>query len=169
MGTTYVYDFPDLFRRTLEKRWDAYRIVSPDSLIPTEVLEYDEYVLSKEGNTLCPVFRDKGLNDCGMVAWVMDMRTPECPEGRKILVIANDITFKIGSFGVLEDDVFFRATEYAREKGMKYLNFNAQEFQESIYQPIQEQELVFVKKQRKSLKLLSLTRINLKRACRICT
>ena len=36
----------------------------------------------------------------------MEMRTPEFPEGRQVVVIGNDITFKIGSFGPGEDALF---------------------------------------------------------------
>jgi len=42
----------------------------------------------------------------GMVAWKMTLRTPEFPGGRDIIVIANDITFKIGSFGPREDILY---------------------------------------------------------------
>ena len=34
------------------------------------------------------------------------MLTPEYPEGRDVIVIANDITHQIGSFGPQEDLVF---------------------------------------------------------------
>jgi len=42
----------------------------------------------------------------GMVAWKMTLRTPEFPTGRDIIVIANDITFKIGSFAPREDILY---------------------------------------------------------------
>jgi acetyl-CoA carboxylase/biotin carboxylase 1 len=42
------------------------------------------------------------------------MKTPECPSGRTIIVIANDITYKIGSFGIEEDLLFQRASELSR-------------------------------------------------------
>lgn len=42
----------------------------------------------------------------GMVAWNMKLKTPECPAGRQVIVIANDITFRIGSFGYQEDLLF---------------------------------------------------------------
>jgi hypothetical protein len=83
-----------------------------------------------------------------MVAWKMEMFTPEYPEGRMIIVIANDITFSIGSFGPAEDDVFFKASEYAREKGT-FLElmiawfltiFIIKEFLEFMYLQIQEHE-----------------------------
>jgi acetyl-CoA carboxylase/biotin carboxylase 1 len=53
-------------------------------------------------------------NDCGIVAWRFHMKTPECPMGRRIIVIANDITYKIGSFGIDEDLLFQRASELSR-------------------------------------------------------
>jgi biotin carboxylase/acetyl-CoA carboxylase carboxyltransferase component/biotin carboxyl carrier protein len=60
--------------------------------------------------------RPAGQNDIGMVAWVMKLRTPEYTEGRDIVVIANDITFKAGSFGQREDLLFKKASEYARAR-----------------------------------------------------
>jgi acetyl-CoA carboxylase/biotin carboxylase 1 len=42
------------------------------------------------------------------------MKTPECPSGRTIIIIANDITYKIGSFGIEEDLLFQRASELSR-------------------------------------------------------
>ena len=32
------------------------------------------------GLRLRPISRPKGMNDCGMVAWLMTLRTPECPQ-----------------------------------------------------------------------------------------
>lgn len=40
--------------------------------------------------------------------------TPEYPAGRDIIVIANDLTVNIGSFGPLEDLVFCLASKEAR-------------------------------------------------------
>ena len=34
-----------------------------------------------------------------MVAWRVSMLTPQYPEGRDMIIIANDITNQIGSFG----------------------------------------------------------------------
>lgn len=53
-----------------------------------------------------------------MVAWRMTLRTPEYPAGREVVVISNDITHKIGSFGPQEDVLFLRASEMARESGI---------------------------------------------------
>ena len=53
-----------------------------------------------------------------MVAWRMTIRSPEYPLGREIIVISNDITHKIGSFGPQEDVLFLQASEMARECGI---------------------------------------------------
>jgi hypothetical protein len=37
-------------------------------------------------------------NDVGIVAWVMTLRTPECPQGRQVVAIANDITYNSGGW-----------------------------------------------------------------------
>ena len=39
------------------------------------------------------------------------MRTPEYPNGRDVIIIANDITYKIGSFGT-EEDLLFEVHHY---------------------------------------------------------
>ena len=41
------------------------------------------------------------------------MLTPEYPGGREVIIIANDLTYQIGSFGPLEDQLFkVTALEY---------------------------------------------------------
>lgn len=50
-----------------------------------------------------------------MVAWRMTLHTPEYPDGRDAIVICNDITYQIGSFGPLEDILFLKASQLARE------------------------------------------------------
>ncbi|KAJ3395827.1 acetyl-coenzyme-A carboxylase [Lobulomyces angularis] len=123
MGTTYVYDFPELFRRNLEKKWVLYEeetMMRP----PNIILEKTELSLNKDGE-LTPIFREPGLNNCGMVCWILKMFTPSFPEGREIMVIANDVTFNIGSFGTDEDLVFNKASEYARKKGIPRIYISA--------------------------------------------
>ena len=53
-----------------------------------------------------------------MVAWLVTMKTPQYPEGRQIVLIANDVTVQVGSFSEAEDQVYFKASEYAREHGL---------------------------------------------------
>jgi acetyl-CoA carboxylase / biotin carboxylase 1 len=52
-----------------------------------------------------------------MVAWKIILSTPEFPNGREMIVIANDLTFFIGSFGPKEDILFHKASQLARAKG----------------------------------------------------
>ncbi|KAJ3872450.1 acetyl-CoA carboxylase [Lentinula edodes] len=102
IGTTYVYDFPDLFSKALQNLWDNTRATNPTLTAP-------------------------GNNTFGMIGWVFTMRTPEFPQGRRVVVVANDITYKIGSFGPMEDQLFYLVTQYARELGLPriYLSANS--------------------------------------------
>ena len=71
-----------------------------------------------EKGIMLPVTREAGLNDVGMVAWLVKLSTPECPLGREVVLICNDITHQAGSFGTKEDIVFYKASEYARVRGI---------------------------------------------------
>ncbi|KAL0953702.1 hypothetical protein HGRIS_004895 [Hohenbuehelia grisea] len=126
IGTTYVYDFPDLFSKALHNVWTKARDTNPSLVLPKKLLESKELVLD-EHDQLTEVDRAPGNNSFGMVAWVFTMRTPEFPLGRKAVVVANDITYKIGSFGPLEDQFFYLVTKYARNLGLPriYLSANS--------------------------------------------
>lgn len=116
-GTTYCFDLPDMFRQNCEKLWKQYSKERPneDIRIPEKVLiECNELVLN--GDSMDEVQRLPGENDIGMVAWRIRLATPEFPDGRDIIVIANDLTCFIGSFGPKEDMVFQKASEIARER-----------------------------------------------------
>ena len=52
----------------------------------------------------------------GMVAWLVKYACPEYPQGREFVLIGNELEHEIGSFGVREDELFFQASEYARER-----------------------------------------------------
>jgi acetyl-CoA carboxylase/biotin carboxylase 1 len=56
-----------------------------------------------------------GGKQCGVVAWLLTLRTPEVPAGRQVVAVANDITFGSGAFGPREDAMFRAATEFALE------------------------------------------------------
>uniref|UniRef100_A0A8C4HHW9 acetyl-CoA carboxylase n=1 Tax=Dicentrarchus labrax TaxID=13489 RepID=A0A8C4HHW9_DICLA len=119
LGTTYVYDFPEMFRQALKKQWHSSQAYAhlPKCPLPSELLTFTELVLDAQGQ-LVQMNRLPGGNEIGMVAWRMTLRTPEYPAGREIIVISNDITHKIGSFGPQEDVLFLRASEMARESGI---------------------------------------------------
>ena len=130
MGTQYVYDFPELFRQAVQNSW--IKAVGKHSSLadkqpPTgECMEYSELVLDDTDN-LAEVSREPGTNTHGMVGWIVTAKTPEYPRGRRFIIVANDITFKIGSFGPTEDKFFFKCTELARKLGIPriYLSANS--------------------------------------------
>lgn len=130
MGTQYVYDFPELFRQAISQSWQKEAKKMPmlkDKMPqPADCLEYNELIIDEDGE-LTEVQREPGTNTCGMVGWIVTARTPEYPAGRKFIIIANDITFKIGSFGPLEDKFFNKCTELARARGIPriYLSANS--------------------------------------------
>lgn len=119
MGTTYVYDFPELFRQAILHRWSNG---SPpaDFFVAKELIE-DPY----DPTGLAEVEREPGANSIGMVAFLVVAKTPEYPRGRKFVIVANDITFKIGSFGPQEDAFFEKATRLARTMGIPRLYLSA--------------------------------------------
>uniref|UniRef100_A0A8C3SGW8 acetyl-CoA carboxylase n=1 Tax=Chelydra serpentina TaxID=8475 RepID=A0A8C3SGW8_CHESE len=119
LGTTYIYDIPEMFRQSLIKLWDSmseYTLLPPLPL-PSDMLTYTELVLDDQGQ-LVHMNRLPGGNEIGMVSWKITLKSPECPDGRDIIVIGNDITYRIGSFGPQEDLLFLRASELARTEGI---------------------------------------------------
>jgi len=130
MGTQYVYDFPELFRQAVQNCW-VKAVAKHPSLADKqprsgECMEYSELILDDADN-LAEVSREPGTNSHGMVGWILTAKTPEYPTGRRFIIVANDITFKIGSFGPLEDKFFFKCTELARKLGIPriYLSANS--------------------------------------------
>ena len=53
-----------------------------------------------------------------MVGFSCTFRTPEYPEGREVVIVANDVTYQSGSFGVAEDDFFAKVTRFAAAGGV---------------------------------------------------
>lgn len=121
MGTTYVYDFPELFRQATLIQWKKHGGKPPKDVFTLLELIYDE------NDELTPVEREPGANKIGMVGFKITAKTPEYPRGRSFVVVANDITHKIGSFGPEEDKYFNKCTELARAAGIPriYLSANS--------------------------------------------
>lgn len=94
--------------------------------MPKAFFESKELILD-EHDQLVELERAPGNNTCGMVGWVFTMRTPAYPNGRRLVAIANDITYKVGSFGPQEDQFSYLASQYARERGLPriYLSPNS--------------------------------------------
>ena len=130
MGTQYVYDFPELFRQAFQNSWTRAigKIPSLISQRPQvgECIDYNELVLDDTDN-LVEINRGPGTNTHGMIGWLITAWTPEYPRGRRFIIVANDITFQIGSFGPLEDKFFQKCTELAQKLGIPriYLSANS--------------------------------------------
>jgi len=126
--TLYCYDLPALFEAAVEQQWTESTV--QDKNRPLMVMYTSELVVQRRGKDpsvswtiqdyldgnleLVQLSRRAGANDVGMVAWLMILKTVEYPDGRQVILIANDITHKAGSFGTREDVVFKLASEYAR-------------------------------------------------------
>jgi len=130
LGTQYVYDFPELFRQAIENSWvegvGKHADLRTKQPVKGECIEYSELVLDDADN-LAEVKREPGANIIGMVGWIVTAKTPEYPRGRRFIIIANDITYKIGSFGPAEDKFFHKCSELARKLGIPriYLSANS--------------------------------------------
>jgi len=119
--TTYCYDFPAVFENALRQMWAARalagepnsvpppgKLVTAQELVPSGTLNFRERTpLTLLAN------RPMARNDVGVVAWLLTLRSPETPQGRRVVAISNDITHASGAFGPREDAMFRAATEYA--------------------------------------------------------
>lgn len=128
VGSTYAYDFLGLLEVGLIGEWDEYVTKLDDSNVnmPSGIFSSQELIEDADGN-LVPGSRPIGTNKVGMVSWLVNMKTPEYPEGRDVVFIANDVTVQSGSFGVEEDDHYYKASQYARKHGLPrvYIACNA--------------------------------------------
>jgi len=128
----YCYDLPALFEAVVEQQWsDTVKIggsITAGSR-PLMVMYTSELIVQHKRRgldswdmqdylngdlELSQIQRSAGGNNVGMVAWLMTLNTVEYPHGRQVVLIANDITHKAGSFGTREDVVFKLASEFAR-------------------------------------------------------
>ncbi|XP_011083400.1 acetyl-CoA carboxylase 1-like isoform X2 [Sesamum indicum] len=114
-NTTYCYDFPLAFEAVLNRSWTQHPGINKPK--DKAILRVTELVFADKkgswGTPLVSIERQPALNDVGMVAWHMEMSTPEFPSGRTVFVVSNDVTFKNGSFGPREDAFFQAVTEVA--------------------------------------------------------
>jgi len=129
VGSTYAYDFLGLLEVGLIGEWDEHlQSLGKDSLseMPAGFFSSQELIEGEDGS-LSPGFRPIGTNKDGMVAWLVNMKTPEYSDGRDVVIIANDVTVQSGSFGVTEDDLYFKASQFARARGLPrvYIACNA--------------------------------------------
>uniref|UniRef100_A0A915AGR3 Acetyl-CoA carboxylase n=1 Tax=Parascaris univalens TaxID=6257 RepID=A0A915AGR3_PARUN len=118
--TTYVYDYPLLFQRALIVEWTA----SPSSakrserLVPQDLCEFRELIYDESSKKLLMSEDAGSLSKIGMVAWRVRLIVPEYPEGREVIIIANDISHQIGSFSMREHNLYSAASKLSREEGL---------------------------------------------------
>lgn len=116
-GSTYAPEFLGMIKVEIIKKWEAYKAAGGSRQVPADLFQSAELVMGDDGE-LKEVDRLPGQNKVGMVAWRCTMMTPEYPDGRDIILIANDVTHQAGSFGVAEDILFQKTSEYARVRGL---------------------------------------------------
>uniref|UniRef100_A0AC34FAT1 Acetyl-CoA carboxylase n=1 Tax=Panagrolaimus sp. ES5 TaxID=591445 RepID=A0AC34FAT1_9BILA len=152
LGTTYCYDLPAVFSKAVLNLWNEFQKSNPKSFerivkeklnsSQRKSLEHQdsagfcksfEMILESQQGPIT-VIRDEEIlrkraetagNDCGMIAWEMKICIPECPEGRKIIVIANDITHQMGSFSMKEHRLYYFASEYSRKNKLPRVYISA--------------------------------------------
>eukprot|EP00850_Spirogloea_muscicola_P009035 SM000050S16960 [mRNA] locus=s50:1564:20514:- [translate_table: standard] len=112
--TTYCYDFLTLFEA-------AFRETMTPLHTAADTFSAMELVMAgsgKSGSDLEEIEVSPGCNKLGMVGWSIFLRTADVPQGREMLLIANDITHKWGAFGPKEDAFFLAMAALAGRKGV---------------------------------------------------
>jgi acetyl-CoA carboxylase/biotin carboxylase 1 len=118
IGSTYANDFLGLFEVALINQWQTYLdSIESNSAPPPSLFTSEELVLDRKGEIAVDK-RFPGSNKIGMIAWLCNFKSPQYPNGREMILIANDVTVQSGSFGVEEDQFFYKASEYARKRGI---------------------------------------------------
>uniref|UniRef100_A0A1X7VP53 Uncharacterized protein n=1 Tax=Amphimedon queenslandica TaxID=400682 RepID=A0A1X7VP53_AMPQE len=128
LETTYIYDFIEFFKQAVLQQWEDYQTNSSEPKLTTpsedKVVTAIEFDLD-QNDQLQVVSRHPGDNTIGMVAWRLTLLTPCYPDGRDVIVIGNDITHQIGSFGPKEDLLYQKASELSREEGIPRIYISA--------------------------------------------
>lgn len=123
--TLYAYDWPVLFEAAAERLWEEFAQARGGAAASSsaasssgegsgagafrcrELVMCDAATLqplprgwtaqeAEARGALVPSDVEPGLNDCGMVAWLVTYRSPEYPLGRDVVLVANDITKEAG-------------------------------------------------------------------------
>eukprot|EP00835_Amoeboradix_gromovi_P003283 NODE_211_length_14581_cov_0.368941.p1 type:complete len:1949 gc:universal NODE_211_length_14581_cov_0.368941:9406-3560(-) len=108
MNTIYIHDIPSIISRSV-----AELNGSLESVLYLQVIN-DQVV---ESTTFIPA-------TIAMVAYKFIYKSPEAPQGRSVIVIANDICNNYGSFSVLESQYFYRISEYCRKYRLPRIYFS---------------------------------------------
>ena len=122
IGTTYAYDFLGLIEKGVIAAWQQAITDGSHDAMPTNLLEVDELLMKADGSGIERGQSIVGSNTVGMVGWITTLKTPEYPEGRPLVIVANDCTVQSGSFGVKEDEFFDKVSKFARANGYPRLH-----------------------------------------------
>jgi biotin carboxylase/acetyl-CoA carboxylase carboxyltransferase component len=118
-GSFFIYDLPDMLLDMVRKLWSESDVETPEKIV-----ESMQLLLSESGDELEP--QEAGTMDvckCGMAAFDVNIKTPEYPSGRSIIIIGNDISYQIGTFSVDEDKTYLLASRIARNRGVPRIYF----------------------------------------------
>ncbi|MFH4976395.1 hypothetical protein AB6A40_003104 [Gnathostoma spinigerum] len=118
--TTYVYDYPLLFQRALLRIWTAAASSSKKSenVLLHNLCQFHELIYDEKKEELIMTSDAGSLSKIGMVAWRVRLVTPEYPDGRELVVIANDVSHQIGSFSMREHILYREASKLSRKEGI---------------------------------------------------
>eukprot|EP00795_Rhopilema_esculentum_P005271 gene5271-420_t len=124
LPTTTPYVTKDHLQAVI-KEWRQWATKNKEKFNPNlEVIKATEMFID-ENDKLATINRLAGENDVGMVAWQMTLMTPEYPDGRDVIVVANDLTHMSGSFTPAEDMLYYKASTRARQLGIPFIYLSA--------------------------------------------
>lgn len=86
--------------------------------MPQDLCEFRELIYDESSKKLLMREDAGSLSKIGMVAWRVRLIVPEYPEGREVIIIANDISHQIGSFSMREHNLYNAASKLSREEGL---------------------------------------------------
>ncbi|KAH9601062.1 Biotin/lipoyl attachment [Trypanosoma melophagium] len=134
LHTVYVHDWPLLLDTVLRKEWKHHVRARhiPRDRIPSKVVIATELFLDAADGKGLREEKPPGYIPSGMVVWIVTLLPPTYYDdkggklgSRRIVMVANDITFQSGSFAVPEDDVFRAASELARRLRIPFVYMSA--------------------------------------------
>ncbi|KAG5471519.1 hypothetical protein LSCM1_01612 [Leishmania martiniquensis] len=126
--TTYVHDWPAVLNLIVQKDWAKLLCARglPRTSMPKTPFCVTELFFSESSESLSA--EKSSAKPCGMVVWMVEYAPPrffDVASGtaptRRVVAVANDITFQSGSFAVPEDRVFKAASVLARAQGLPFV------------------------------------------------
>lgn len=119
IGTTYVYDYPNLFCQSVNS---GFGRLFDSNFQENPICGFKELVLENESSlNLVEIRREPALNDVGIVVWEFTLSDLPFNLESQFLVVSTDITFKNGSFSEREAKLYAAACHLARTKGIPFI------------------------------------------------